>query len=118
MPSSYRTRQTMFNTAVRGLAAQGRKSERAEGACLYRGPNGTKCAIGMLIADEDYRPVFEGCNPLANEIRKAAGIRPEDTLFACELQSQLHDDLNIIKTDLPDAAAQFAKKWGLKNVRI
>lgn len=27
--------------------------------CQYRGPNGTKCAIGHLIPDEMYDPVFE-----------------------------------------------------------
>lgn len=28
--------------------------------CFYRSPNGTKCAIGMLISDEMYKPSFEG----------------------------------------------------------
>jgi predicted house-cleaning noncanonical NTP pyrophosphatase (MazG superfamily) len=28
--------------------------------CLYRGPNGTKCAAGCLIPDEDYDPKMEG----------------------------------------------------------
>lgn len=27
--------------------------------CLYRGPNGTKCAVGCLIPDEDYDPTME-----------------------------------------------------------
>lgn len=28
--------------------------------CLYRGPDGYKCAIGPLIPDADYNPNFEG----------------------------------------------------------
>jgi len=28
--------------------------------CLYRGPNNTRCAIGLLIPDEKYRPSIEG----------------------------------------------------------
>ena len=29
-------------------------------SCLYRGPNGTMCAVGCLIPDEVYNPVMEG----------------------------------------------------------
>lgn len=28
--------------------------------CLYRGPRGLKCAAGCLIADNEYKPEFEG----------------------------------------------------------
>lgn len=31
-----------------------------DGRCLYRGPNGTKCAAGLFIKDEEYKPDFEG----------------------------------------------------------
>ncbi len=43
--------QTAFNTAYRGLKAQGfrRSYDRKAYQCLYRGPNGTKCAVGQLL---------------------------------------------------------------------
>jgi hypothetical protein len=28
--------------------------------CDYRSPDGRKCAVGLIIPDEDYRPDFEG----------------------------------------------------------
>lgn len=28
----------------------------------YRGPNGTKCAVGIFIKDEDYKPEWDGYN--------------------------------------------------------
>ena len=28
--------------------------------CLYRGPEGTKCAVGAMIPDEEYEPEMEG----------------------------------------------------------
>ena len=34
---------------------------KSEG-CLYRGPNGTKCAVGALIPDELYKEEIEGWN--------------------------------------------------------
>lgn len=40
------------------LLKQRRKSQDGF-SCLYRGPDGTKCAVGCLIADEDYRPAME-----------------------------------------------------------
>jgi hypothetical protein len=33
-----------------------------KGECLYRGPNGTRCAVGLLIPDEAYFPALEGMN--------------------------------------------------------
>ena len=29
------------------------------GACLYRGPNNTKCGVGLLIEDKDYNSEWE-----------------------------------------------------------
>jgi hypothetical protein len=31
---------------------------------MYRGPNGLKCAVGHLISDDDYNPLFEGAPAL------------------------------------------------------
>ena len=53
------------------------------GACVYRGPDDCRCAVGNLMHEVDYRPEFEG-----------AGIAP--TLYFDQfLQSQLRaDDLD------------------------
>jgi hypothetical protein len=52
----------ILETCIKGLIAQGRKSMDNQPIrnCSYRGANGTKCAIGMLITDEYYNSDFEG----------------------------------------------------------
>jgi hypothetical protein len=47
-----RSKQELFEIAVRGVYAQGRQSISKTGQCRYRGPGGTKCAVGHLIDDE------------------------------------------------------------------
>ena len=59
------TRQEIFDTVARHLIAQGKQSSRGptigeKSGCLYRGPNGLKCAVGVLIDDADYNPDMEG----------------------------------------------------------
>lgn len=54
------TKQEVFNKVVLHLRQQGRPSLNANHDCMYRGEDGTKCAIGCLIEDKDYNPDFEG----------------------------------------------------------
>lgn len=53
------TPQEIFDTVATHLFAQGKQAV-SDGACVYRAPDGSKCAIGCLIADEFYLSVFEG----------------------------------------------------------
>jgi len=46
-------KQEMFNAAYIDLAGQGFERSVNGGICLYRGPNGTKCAIGYCLSDEE-----------------------------------------------------------------
>lgn len=46
-------RQHIFDEVVVALVAQGRPS-MGNDSCMYRGPNGTRCAIGALIPEELY----------------------------------------------------------------
>ena len=41
--------QKLFDKAVTHLLTQMEQSMDGDGSCLYRGPNGLKCAIGALI---------------------------------------------------------------------
>lgn len=45
-------RQEAFEKAYKGIVAQGCAARSPHGACLYRGPGNTKCAIGHLLTDE------------------------------------------------------------------
>lgn len=56
--------QEVFDQIVSHLRKQSCRSVAAEPnngpTCLYRGPNGTKCAVGCMIPDEIYHPSMEG----------------------------------------------------------
>lgn len=56
------TPQKIFDTVATHLFTQGERSyDRSDPeVCLYRGPNGLKCAVGVLIPDELYDPEMEG----------------------------------------------------------
>jgi len=64
------TRQNIFNISASGLLKQG-KASKDSSSCMYRGPNGLKCAIGMLIPDKLYKPRFEGYDASGFGVRKA-----------------------------------------------
>jgi hypothetical protein len=49
--------QEIFDKVVNHLATQ--KVQSKARACLYRGPNGTKCAFGIFIPDEVYSANLE-----------------------------------------------------------
>jgi hypothetical protein len=54
-----KSEQEIFDTVALHLIKQGKQSIDADGNCLFRGPNGLKCAVGCLIPDEVYRPEME-----------------------------------------------------------
>jgi hypothetical protein len=56
------TAQEVFDQAYIHLLTQNEKSinyESDTGTCLYRGPNGLKCAVGCFIAEDEYTPKIE-----------------------------------------------------------
>ena len=46
------TKQEVFNKVWDHIIAQGTPSLDDRGYCLYRGPNGLKCAAGIFLTDE------------------------------------------------------------------
>ena len=53
--------QHIFDKAAVGMLRQKQQSMNAAGdACVYRAPDGCKCAVGFLIEDEHYDAFFEG----------------------------------------------------------
>lgn len=56
------TLQEIFDTVIEHLRKQNAKSQISDGqreVCLYRSPEGLKCAAGCLIPDEYYIPEME-----------------------------------------------------------
>lgn len=53
--------QQAFDIMIQHLRQQGQPSkEEGSSRCLYRGPDGLKCAVGALIPDNIYSRHFEG----------------------------------------------------------
>jgi hypothetical protein len=56
------TLQEVFNIVSTHLLKQNKRSVNATNNCMYRGPDGMKCAAGVLIPDEEYNPHLERKN--------------------------------------------------------
>lgn len=55
------TKQEVYDKVKAHLLAQGKQSwDEERDLCMYRGPGGLKCAVGVLIPDEKYVPQMEG----------------------------------------------------------
>lgn len=110
--------QLKIYTRVREhLLSQMKKSTYTDnGTCAYRGPDGCKCAIGILISDEHYTRVLENVSANGSSVQDAIKNSGYDLTgvhsgFLTALQ-QIHD-LNypeIWKARLDE----FAKTWELK----
>lgn len=59
--------QEVFDKVVNHLRQQGKKSQglvsssrnAGDTFCMYRNPEGLKCAVGALIEEDEYSPSFE-----------------------------------------------------------
>lgn len=110
--------QEAFNIVARHLLTQKCKSMKAYSSglkYLYRGPNGTKCAIGCLIPDNEYNPDWDK-SPINAKTLIDYGVVPSlrgiDRNFAAGLQS-LHDNTDVI--DWYDGLAIIAALYGLNS---
>lgn len=104
------TRQETFDIVTKHLLTQNAVSEDEGGTCMYRGPNGLKCAVGVLIPDELHCPSMEG-EP-ADGWMVADILRPlgHDVELCADLQ-RIHD---IGYTDdWHEALADLACEHGL-----
>lgn len=64
-PSEITNLDEMLRYAVQAVIEQGRPSihptsDNQSSLCLYRGPEGAKCAVGHLLPDSEYRGLMEG----------------------------------------------------------
>lgn len=113
-------RQRAFETAVTHLIEQNEQSHH-NGICVYRGPNGTKCAVGALISDDEYDPLMETKNAAA--VCQKFGILTDDLNdqdFLTMMQKTIHDRYDPkLFTSFSEFVKQksidFAKLYGLNT---
>lgn len=91
--------QEVFDKVATHLFTQGKRATDSLGACVYRGPNGTSCAVGCLIPDELYHPGIEGGSivtirhrPVAQPIVAALNFEDPDRYKLLEQLQHVHDD--------------------------
>jgi len=108
------TEQTAFNIVKNHLLTQMTKSIEGN-QCLYRGPNGTKCAIGALITDEEYKKIEDArCKDLGVyevEDLQIVSLQGLTMNFLGELQI-IHDQYEV--TNWKNQLEVFAKKYNLQ----
>lgn len=129
---TYDDLQTIFDKVAKHLLTQRKRAQSNRGgtggACVYRSSDGSKCAIGCLISDENYDSQIEGivvsdlessCVSdalLLKNILLKSGINVEDsavTEFLMELQL-LHDDFDCDPRSWEESLESLANKWELK----
>jgi hypothetical protein len=107
------TEQEVFDLVATGLLRQNRKSTDPYGGCSYRGIEGCKCAAGMLIPDQHYKPEFE-CWGWENLVRRGV-VPPECTSLICRLQG-IHD--NYYTWSWRTELSRLAAHYGLNTAAI
>jgi hypothetical protein len=84
------TPEDLFRTVARHLFRQGCQStlEKNPTECLYRGPQGRKCAVGFLIPDSSYSSAMEG-RGIDSLIEDFGGVLPRAILDNSSLLNRL-----------------------------
>lgn len=95
------TKQQIFDQVAVAIIAQGRPSVDDYNGCYYRAPDGSKCAAGHLIPDDEYDPDME--NKSAEGVAEGLGCPRSPTLNAISKQLGGHF-LNQLQRAHDDAA--------------
>lgn len=86
------TAQGIFDVVARHLLTQKCQAFDAGGQCAYRGSNGTKCAVGVLIPDDVYNPYMEGhdVDEIIDMDDRLEPLRPFADML--DVLQRMHDD--------------------------
>ena len=120
--------QEIFDKVASHLIAQGKQSLRTtnqqwnDQGCAYRGDNGTMCAAGCLIPDEEYKPEFEGRSwtKIQEKIPSLASLASKESDLIGVLQN-LHDSYvdwsskDSLKEELRNVACRFNLSTDILN---
>lgn len=94
------TRQEIFNRVWTFLNTQGKPSY--DGSCLYRGPNGTACAVGCLLDDKTAEKFDTFVDPsISNIARYHYDELPRELLFHIDFLNELQEahDSHVKESD-------------------
>lgn len=106
-------RQEIFDRIVFHARRQQSRAINIFGGCAYRAPDGTKCFIGALIPESNYKSELEGLSIRKSAIQIAAfghALKEDDKKFLAEMQ-RIHDHVDVV--DWEDSFKFVAKKYDL-----
>jgi hypothetical protein len=113
------TKQEIFDKVATHLLTQNAKSIVGSGVdsfCRYRGENGMKCAVGVLISDDEYRECFEGHS--ASSVVRRSRRHPDlrrlvDHMDFLDAIQSIHDYADV--GDWPESLKQLAVEHALNS---
>lgn len=90
-------KQEIFDKVATHLLTQGKKSVRGHSSyCMYHSPQGLRCAVGCLIADEHYTPELENKSPVDKAVklavRRSVGAVSQSAIYLLEDLRKVHDE--------------------------
>ena len=104
------TNEEAFQISAKHLLKQWRRAI-IKGSCSYRTPCGDKCAIGILIPDDEYSPDFEN-TWVTNIHGKVSTLAPLDLRMLDRLQD-VHDD--FAPYEWRSELARVAREFGFSE---
>lgn len=87
------TNQEIFDKVLNHLRQQGKQCKGAVD-CLYRGPDGMKCAVGCLIDDEHFNPqanTFTMYHEMVLDMCRKSGINLVESKYLLIALQDAHD---------------------------
>jgi len=118
------THQELFDTCMEQLIKQGGPSRSESNVCKYLSKNGTKCAVGILLKEDEYSPKMEFISVqglVANRLLPKRLIPYKELLL--ELQN-VHDRINWSPSDMEEfadfqvVAHKFDLQWKFNDAKI
>lgn len=108
--------QAIFNAVATHLFRQGKPAYSFdEHACMYRTPDGLKCAVGCLIPDELYTPLMEF--QAAGNLITYASVRGYQLPEFIEANARLLRELQEVHDD-PDNCHDADRSKGFNTERL
>ena len=117
------THQEIFDKVADHLFTQKCKCTK-DNVCLYRGDDGTKCAAGCLITDEEYKPAMERKSisalmiPPPQSIEYGENSNPTTMVGLVQKLQHIHDGYHINYGDwntyMNKELSLLAERAGLK----
>ena len=103
------TAQEVFDVCALHLLTQNKRAVGSGGDCVYRSPCGLKCAIGVLISDEEYTENMEESD--VHKLTEGTNSEPHRRLLNALQYLHDEDDLDL----WTDGLIRLANTYGLSD---